>query len=288
MADRDLHTQGKPMADPDSLRPGNDRCVVAVRVVWWDLGNHGRPPFAGPGTELVVVRNLSLFREVFDSVDMAIVEAHDLRKERTLRSLSTVLDTPGRPPVLLITAPDPDNMRLLIHVHVDDLAWTFEPAEEVMVRGLRLARRNERRRVAESLLGSCSERTTVEPIVKASFCNPRPPSKVQDLARACFMSRRTLERRWRSAWSGNPPFSLKVLVDWGLLLWAADRLEEGLRVDQIARALGIHKRTLDRIAGRLAGLSPRRWISLENRMVLRAAARGPSEELGSCRVLSGD
>ncbi|NNM05018.1 MAG: hypothetical protein HKO65_07925 [Gemmatimonadetes bacterium] len=174
-----------------------------------------------------------------------------------------MLDIRGRPPILLLTVPEPDNMRFLCHLPVEDLAWASEPVEEVLARGLRLVRGTERRRVAECLLRSCSDHATVERIVRKLFFDPKPPSQVQDLANACFLSRRSLARKWRAAWPDAAPISLKALVNWALALRARELSQSGLASLEAAKALGIHKRTLERTVGRLAGLTWGRWSTSE-------------------------
>ncbi|MBT8395858.1 MAG: hypothetical protein KJN92_02780 [Gemmatimonadetes bacterium] len=177
-------------------------------------------------------------------------------------------------------------MRFLCHIPVDDVAWTSETVREVVVRGIRLMNGNEGKRVAEYFLRSCSDPGTIEPVVTRLFLNPKPPTKVQDLARSCFVDRRTLERKWIAAWSGSPPLPLKALVDWALLLGARDLSEAGIGPRRIAKELGIHKRTLDRIAGRLVGLSSRGWFTLKSRAAWRAVVIGLWGDSEKSRVSS--
>ena len=116
--------------------------------------------------------------------------------------------------------------------------------------------------------------------MKKLFTDPNPPSQVQDLARSCFLSRRTLEKKWKAAWRGTDPIRLKELVDWALALRSRELCQAGLDSREIARILGIHPRTLDRIAGRLVGLSCRRWFALGHQKIWRKAAAWLS---GDCR-----
>ena len=202
--------------NPRVLREPNVRRFSRPRVLWWDLGNHMRVPSSAPDIELEIIRGPLLPRGALDRVDLMVAEAHDLRRQEVRRSLISALKANLRPPIVLLTAADPDNMRFLCHLSVDDLAWSFERQEEALSRGLRLVRGTERKRVAEHLLRSCSDRPTVEPVVKRLFLDPKPPFQVQQLARSCLVSRRTLERRWKGAWPRGAELPLKALVDWAL------------------------------------------------------------------------
>jgi len=53
-----------------------------------------------------------------------------------------------------------------------------------------------------------------------------------------------------------PPIYLKSLVDWAVALRARELWRMGRPPKEIAWALGIHERTLERIADRLAGTPP--------------------------------
>lgn len=265
---------------PHPLREATVQRFGAFRALWWDVGTHGGGPFSTPGVELEVIRGLSLPRGALDGVDVVIAETHDIRREEIRRSLALVLKARGRPPVLLLTSSHPDNLRFLNHLSVEDLAWAFEPVEEVLARG------TERRRVAEYLLRSCSDRVPVESVVRKLFLDPKAPSLVQGLAKACFVTRRTLEKRWKAAWPSTAPISLKALVDWALALRAMELHQAGLPPNETAKALGIHRRTLDRIADRLAGFPWGKWLASESQVVWRGMAGRILNKREKERVLS--
>ena len=258
--------------DTDATRLGNDRCTFMPRVLWWDLGDHGTTPSQPLRIDLSIVRERSLPSRALDGIDLAVAEAHDIRREETRRCIAHTLKTPRRPPILFLTEANPDNMRFLNELSVEGLAWTFEPEEEVLGRGLRLVRIPERIRVAEHLIQTCSDRALAESVMEKLFVDLTPPSRVNDLAKSCFMSRRTLEKRWKAAWPRTAPISLKALVDWALVLRARDLGKAGVRPDQVAKAFGIHKRTLERTVFRAVGLTCRKWVGLRHREVLQRVA----------------
>ena len=274
-------SEGEVLVDPntDTHRTGIDQPAHVPRVWWWDLGNHGRGPTSTLAVELEILRGHLLPRGALAGSDLIVAEAQDLRPQEVRDSLKSVLKANVRPPIIPLTAAEPDNMRFLNHLPIDDLALASEPVEEVLARGLRLVRGNERRRVAEYLLRSCSDRNTVESVVEHLFFSPKPPAQVQDLAKACLVSRRTLEKRWKSAWSATAQLSLKALMDWALALRARELHQAGLPPHGTAKVLRIHQRTLERIVGRSVGLTYRQWLVLRHREVWqRVVARFLSDQ----------
>ncbi len=232
-----------------------------IKVAWWDLEHRrgGPPPTSLIGVDLVQV--LSLDRKSLSPFAVVIAEAHDLQDGGIRESLLSLLESPGRPPVLLLTSAAPDNIRVLPGLSVDDLAWTLEGEEEALARGMRLGRVLLRTRLGESLVRSEGLCTCVRSAVKRVFLDPDSISTVQELARACFVCPRTLERRWNASRPRGCWLTLKALVDWVLLLRARELGQQGLSRRKIAKALDIHTHTLRRISFRLTGLTCQEALS---------------------------
>ena len=237
------------------------------RVLWWDLGNHGRVPSATPKVMIECVRGGPIPLEDLTEFHLLIVEAHSIRQDETRESLISFLNSAGCPPALLVTALDPENARYFYQIPVEGFAWAFEPEGEVLDRALCLVTRTERRRLADHVLRACPDRDKVEPVVRVLFLESTPPSQVQDLALACHTGRRALERKWKAAWGGKPPVCLKSLMDWAVGLRARELGLLGRSPKEIAKALRIQERTLKRITDRLAGTSPCKWLELDSRAV---------------------
>lgn len=235
------------------VTPWGGRWVGMIRVVWWDMDNRREELPSIPHVEVKLLRTPPLDRETRYSSNVLIAEAHDLQRIGTRQSLLSFLESRGRPPVLLLTSIEPDNIRFLEDLSVEDLAWAFERDEEVFARALRLCRVPERTHLGEHLLRSVTECDCVKTALKRVFLDPTPISKVHDLARACFVSPRTLERNWKASRPQSCSASVKALVDWGLLFRARELHRRGLSPHEIARVLGIHVRTLRRLPDRLVG-----------------------------------
>jgi hypothetical protein len=217
------------------------------------------------------VRGVPIPLEDLTNFHLLVVEAHSIRQEATRESLISLLDVPGRPPVLLMTVLDPENARYFSQMPVEGFAWVSEPEVEVLDRALRRVTRTERGRLADHVLRACPDRDKVEPVVEVLFIAPTPPCQIQEIALSCHIGCRTLERNWNAAWEGNPPVSLKSLVDWAVGLRARELWQRGRSPKEIAWALGIHERTLERIADRLAETSCGEWLSLDPQVIWKRA-----------------
>jgi hypothetical protein len=235
-----------------------------IRVVWWDLDNRGFLPPTVQDVEINLIRDLPLDPETLAGIDVLIAAAEEIGGEGVLQSLLRLLSFPARPPVLLRTSPEPDNTRFLKDLLVEDLAWTSEPEEEVIARGARLARQTKRRRLADHFLRSISDCSTVDKALRRVFLGKSPVSRVRDLARDCFVSQRTLERKWNESRPEGHPIGLKELLDWALLLRAWELHRLSMFPHEIARVLGVNDRTLGRLANRLAGLTCLGFLSLQS------------------------
>jgi hypothetical protein len=201
--------------------------------------------------EVDLLQVLSLNPKTLSRFGVVIAEAHDLENHGVREFLGDLLDSRGRPPVLLLTSTEPDNIRLLKDLAVEDLAWAFERDEEVLARALRLSQTPDRIRLGQYFLQFDTHRACVKSALRRVFLDPDPISTVRDLARECFVSPRTLERTWKASRPEGCSLCLKDLLDWCLLLRARECHRRGLSPHEVAKVLGIHARTLNRIASRL-------------------------------------
>lgn len=248
------------------------------RILWWDLGRHRRVFSPACANQVQVIRDGPLHESVLKAAELVFVEAHDIREEASREALSRLAAIPGRPPILLLTAFKHENVRYLAQISLDDLAWTFEHEREVLARGLRLVQRTERSRMVSHLCRSCSNPDVLDPILKRLFQDPCPPCRVQDLAKDCFMSRRTLSRTWQAAWIDEPPVSLKTLLAWAVALRARELSRSGVNMHDTARTLRVDHRTLERTVRRLANCTWSSWRERGTQEIMLILVRAFSQD----------
>lgn len=103
------------------------------------------------------------------------------------------------------------------------------------------------------LRAECRGDATLVTALTVTFLSERPPSSVNDLARAVHLSASALRRRW--AQSGLPG-SPKELLDWGQVALVIQRKAVGESFKAIARSLGVSRTTLHRVTRRRARCTP--------------------------------
>lgn len=201
------------------------------------------------------------------SANVVVVEVRDLGGPGVISKLEPFLEQSTRPPVVLVTSPNPENTRFLRILRVEELVWNDEPEEAVVAKCINLDAGSERRRIARQLTALSSSSPTIGLALLKTFAGQQPISSVRDLARDCFVGRRTLERKWKAARPIQVSASLKVLVGWSLLLRAWEMKKSGLTGSSIAKTLKIHWRTLDRTSYRLAGIPAGDFLNLDTARV---------------------
>lgn len=159
-------------------------------------------------------------------------------------------------PLVLITARDAENARVLRQIAVEEVVWLPEMEREL----LPAIRRASAQRPLLRLAGEAEGAEHLPLLLRravALACRQNPPFRsITDLAGALGRDRRTLSTAWRQALGADSRARLEDLVDWILLLRAAARWAVGWKTSAVAQELSVHEQTLSRIARRLAGSSP--------------------------------
>jgi hypothetical protein len=251
-----------------------------IRIVWWDLESRRQGPLSAPQEGAQVVRSPAPpGHDAFAGIDVVIAEAHDIREEGVRQALLQFLEERGSPPLILLTSAQLDNIRALVGLPVDEVSFTSESEREILARALRLATRPERTRIGESFLRSGAFHGCVQRALKKVFLDPDAIPTVEHLARACFVSRRTLEQSWKVSRPESCQATLKILLDWGHLLRARELHRRGSSPPEVAKLLGVHLGTLYRLARRLADCTFSEFSRIgrnELRMLLERGLLGQS------------
>lgn len=196
------------------------------------------------------------FRHAFSDAGCGLVAEPEPRPElfghlRSLRSRrpegTLVLTLRRRPRVL----------RRLKDVIVEEVVWMDELGDlPAAVQGAETERRLQalERRVREA-------DHLPETLVDAVVCSlgSRPPlTSVQELAAELERDRRTLWHHWRNAVDQEASdLTLKGFLDWIVLLRAGSMKTASRSWHEVAKELGVHARTLRRVAQRRMGASLR-------------------------------
>ncbi len=157
-------------------------------------------------------------------------------------------------PFLLITRRDPEVLRHLKNIVIEEVLWTDE-LDDGLTLALRRADGDRRLRRIDARLREASylSPTLVAALGRAALRRP-PLTSVRDLAAEIDRDRRTLWHHWKESFDprGND-LTPKGFLDWVLVLRARAARTEGRSWSDVARELGVHTRTLRRVAGRRLG-----------------------------------
>jgi hypothetical protein len=250
-----------------------------------------RPPGAKASTDMILLYRSEAEDPVADRVERAVLVDFDVFLIRSIEEARTAMSrawcfvlVDRRPtartatvltrvasaaptlPRLLVT--DRDGWRERSSVVYDPHCIVEVPAIDTDLRGeIRRVRAGGIRAFVRLVAGIHPQMTALaRRSVMAATRAPRPFRTAAALARSLGCSRTTLWKAWRPV--HRPPRGrLEDLLDWLLLVEGVARKRTTVAWTQIAQELGIHERTLLRIAVRLTGVGLRE-LAAEPELVL--------------------
>jgi hypothetical protein len=178
-------------------------------------------------------------------------------------------------PLVVITAKDADNVRLLGGLLIEEVLWLDEIPRRLAAAVASASQTDRLTRMADALGTAPHLPVLLRRALHHALVADPPLHTVAALAAAVGRDRRSLWRYWHEAFHDEPPLRLQDLLDWLLLLRAATLKTPGRNWAGVAAELQIHEHTISRLAGRLAGLSLRE---------LAAGGQGPVADLFAARV----
>jgi len=201
-----------------------------------------------------VVTRWDSFREVLLDADTGLVAAPDPSPDLFGR-LQSVKELHPFTPLILLARRDAGTLRRLKDVRIEEVVWSEDLEEEL---GPSLERAGAERRFRE-IEGRLSAASGVSPTLRAALVRAvrrRPPLlSVADLAGEVDRDRRTLWHHWSAAFPDDFDLTPKGFLDWIVLLRAAVARSGGQSWQGVADDLGVHTRTLRRMADRRLELS---------------------------------
>lgn len=189
------------------------------------------------------------FRRIYPRADSGVVVAPDPGAE-LLGRIDTLKRRHPEGAVVLVTRRDPSNLRRIKDLVLEEIVWT-DALDEELDPALRRADAERRfRRLGAELEADPSLPPTLVSALTLALRRRPPFTSVQALATEVERDRRTLWHHWRNVVGAEADLTLKELLDRILLLRAGARKTGDGNWREIADELGVHPRTLRRIAGR--------------------------------------
>lgn len=206
--------------------------------------------------DLRVAPSRERFRRAFGEGVCGVVAAPEPRPE-LFGHLQALRDREAGGTLVLVLRRSPRILRRLKDVIAEEVVWMDRLSDlPAAVRGAETERRLQKlgRRVREA---DHLPDTLVAAIGQSLRSRP-PLTSVQELAGELDRDRRTLWHHWRSAMDdGQTDLTLKGFLDWVLLLRATAMKSGSRSWHDVAGELGVHARTLRRVAQRRTGASLR-------------------------------
>lgn len=223
-----------------------------------------------PGTAVLVADDWQAFERIAAGAECAVVWLEWLGAGDGFSRLVELRARLPLQPMVLVTHKDADNARHLKDVLLEEVVWHDEPAHELWSAVARA-----RARGTLSLVALAFQRAPrLAPPLRRGLVfacrSSRPIHSVSRLSDMAGCDRRTLWRHWRDAVGDEAPLTLQDVVDWLLLLRAAQRKTIDVCWRAVAEEMGVHEHTIGRLAQRLGhhtlrGLSGMRLEGLLDR-----------------------
>ena len=214
-------------------------------------------------------------REAGPACECAVVLMPTLssRTDR-LRLVALTAEFPALP-VVLVTGSDPNNLRHLKDLLVQEVIWVEEAPTE-LARAVFRARTQRHALQTAQRIQTCPYLSNDLREALLFACHARPPIvSVNQLCTVLGINRRTLWRRWKEA-AGDQELRLQDFLAWLLLLRAIGNRPRSGAWSSVAEDLGVHPQTLAKTARRLTDdtlsgissqLGPTVWARFEERML---------------------
>ncbi len=208
---------------------------------------------AFPVHQHVLVTNVwRRFEQSMSTVTGGVVVLPWLSDE-TFSGLCALTARHGGWPLVLVTTREADNARHLKDVAVREVVWLHEVERELWRAVQRVVSRPTFDAVA-TLIEGLDGLPLILREALAHACRTRTPVRsVAELARATSCCRSTLWYHWNRVMHTDPPLRLEDFLDWLLVLHALGRKRPDCAWPRVAEELGVHERTLGRLARRLTG-----------------------------------
>jgi hypothetical protein len=162
------------------------------------------------------------------------------------------LGHPSRP-LVLVTSKDADNARHLRALPAEEVVWIRDVERDLWAAVRRATTRHALSDIALEVERMAHVPSTLRKALGIACRRDVPVRSVAELAAAVHCRRSTLWYHWRRAMGGAGAARLEDFLGWVLLVRAVGRKSPRQPWPTVATALGVHERTLARLARRLTG-----------------------------------
>jgi hypothetical protein len=202
---------------------------------------------------------------VGDTPGTLLIAAPHLTDEGVVAALKHIAVHCASSRLVLVTSGDTQNLRALKDIVVDDVIYLTEISARAGPALAFAGRASMLHRLAARIECLRELDADVRRLLVAALSADPPFKLVSEAARAAFLSQATAARRWRSTFGGTPVLSLRRCLAVIRVLWLVGRARGHRGFTRHAIRAGVHVRTLERQAKRVAGRTLRQLATLETR-----------------------
>jgi hypothetical protein len=213
------------------------------------------PDLLPDGFTLARYTEWEAFDRTWSGAPCAILVIPCLRSSDAFRRFAAAPNGAAGCRTILVTAPDPENVRHTAAVCLDEIVWIDAARRELPAAIERVLARDPLREAA-AMLGRAADVTPRlrEALLYACHAE-RAPRTISGLAAVVGCDRTTLCRHWRATVGEGCEMRLQDCLDWLLLVRALNARAAGLTWQAVVDRLGVHLRSISRSARRLSGRS---------------------------------
>jgi hypothetical protein len=189
-------------------------------------------------------------------------------------------------PTILVTDKDPENLRLIRGLTLEEVIWAEEIGHALIPAICRASNAGYLGQVAQAISGAPHLPQRLRTALVHACRSSVPVHSVSELASEVECDRSTLCRQWRSGCGSGAELRLEDFLDWLTILRAVGRRPPGRKWSAVAEELGMQERTLRRMSRRLLG-SGLRGLDVDG--YARVASRFEEialSRIAGCNVLS--
>jgi AraC-like DNA-binding protein len=210
------------------------------------------PEFSG--RPLSLHRDWSTFEQACTSAVASVAMVRQLAADGVPEQLTPGRESPACTSLVLVTDDDRENAALAKAAPVRAVLWSGDEPRALLAALERVRVDRDRNATALELREAEGLPPQLRTVLVRLFLTGGGGVGIDDLAEGAGCDRSTLNRQWRSV-AGDSPLRLQDVLDWLVLIDAVRLQARRRKWAGVAAELGVHQRTLSRIAERLAGMS---------------------------------
>lgn len=241
---------------PYARRAGREELDAGMMAVYYENPRQLlvllAPEFSG--RPLSLHRDWSTFEEACTSAVASVAMVRQLAADGVPEQLTPGRESAACTSLVLMTDADRENAALAKAAPVRVVLWSDDEPGALLAALERVRVDRDRNATAVELREAGGLPPQLRTVLVRLFLTGSDGISIDSLAAGAGCDRSTLNRQWRSI-AGASSLRLQDVLDWLLLIDAVRLQSRRRKWAGVAAELGVHPRTLTRIAERLAGMS---------------------------------